>query len=379
MINIENFTSGRLVKHKNGYEYFLPHKINCPWSWQDQKINNLLEKAAIKLGELNSFSKLVPNIDLFIKLHTNTEAVTSSRIEGTKTAIDESFLEESQVSDSRRDDWQEVKNYINAINTSISRLNEIPISSRLIKECHNILLNNVRGQNKMPGQYRQSQNWIGGSSPSQAFFVPPMFEYVDELMSDLENFIHNDAIDVPDLIKIAIIHYQFETIHPFLDGNGRIGRLLITLFLKEKNILSEPLLYLSTYFEKDKNSYYNNLTLVREKNDLANFIKYFLEGIITTSQRAIETLEQVINLKQNIENKIHQDFGKKSGNANLLLNYIFKNPSFTVKMAAKNISPTYKVINSLVDDFVKEKILYETTGHNRNRIFVFKDYLNLFE
>jgi Fic family protein len=379
MINIETFTSGTLVKHKTGYEYFLPKKINQPWNWQDPKINNLLEKAAIKLGELNSFARLVPNIDLFIKLHTNTEAVISSRIEGTKTAIDESFLEESQVDESRRDDWQEVKNYINAINTAIEKLDKLPISSRLIKECHNTLLTKVRGQNKMPGEYRQSQNWIGGNSPSNAYFVPPAAEYVNELMSDLENFIHNDSLNVPDLIKIAIIHYQFETIHPFLDGNGRIGRLLITLFLQDKKILTKPLLYLSAYFEKDKNSYYDNLTRVRVKNDLGEFIKYFLTGIIQTSQRATDTLEKVINLKQNIEHQIHKNFGKKSGSANLLLNYIFQNPSFTVSDATKNIKPTYKVINAIVDDFVKAGILQEATGQERNRIFVFKDYLNLFE
>lgn len=228
---LENYKSGNLIKSTAGYKYFLPTKINEEWIWQDQQIGKLLEKAAIKLGELNSFSILVPNIDLFIQLHISKEAVISSRIEGTKTEIDKSFLSESEILPERRNDWKEVANYTKAINQAILDLQNLPISSRLIKETHKVLLNSVRGQEKQPGKFRTSQNWIGGSSPSDAIFVPPSFEHVEELMSDLEKFIHNDEINVPDLIRIALVHYQFETIHPFLDGNGRIGRLLITLFL----------------------------------------------------------------------------------------------------------------------------------------------------
>ena len=228
---LENYKSGNLIKSTAGYKYFLPTKINEEWIWQDQQIGKLLEKAAIKLGELNSFSILVSTIDLFIQLHISKEAVISSRIEGTKTEIDKSFLSESEILPERRNDWKEVANYTKAINQAILDLQNLPISSRLIKETHKVLLNSVRGQEKQPGKFRASQNWIGGSSPSDAVFVPPSFEHVEELMSDLEKFIHNDEINVPDLIRIALVHYQFETIHPFLDGNGRIGRLLITLFL----------------------------------------------------------------------------------------------------------------------------------------------------
>ncbi len=376
---LEEYKSGDLVKSAAGYKYFLPTKINEEWIWQDQQISKLLEKAAIKLGELNSFSKLVPNIDLFIQLHISKEAVISSRIEGTKTEIDESFLNESEILPERRDDWKEVANYTKAINQAISDLQRLPISSRLIKETHDILLNSVRGQEKQPGEFRKSQNWIGGSSPSDAVFVPPSFEYVEELMGDLEKFIHSDEINVPDLIRIAIVHYQFETIHPFLDGNGRIGRLLITLFLVDKKILTKPLLYLSAYFEENKGLYYDNLTFVRTKNDMKQWLKYFLVGIEKTATKSAETLSKVLSLKSDLEKMINKDFGKKSQSANVLLNHLFEKPSLYVKQAQETTKLTYKAANDLVGDFVRAGILEEITGQSRNRIFVFRKYFDLFK
>ncbi len=376
---LEEYKAGNFVKSLTGYKFFLPTKINEEWFWRDQQINNLLEKAAIKLGELNSFSKLVPNIDLFIQLHINKEAVISSRIEGTKTDIDESFLNESEILPERRDDWKEVNNYIKAINGAILELKKLPISSRLIKETHKILLNSVRGEKKQPGEFRRSQNWIGGSSPSDAIFVPPAFEYVEELMSDLEKFIHNDEINVPNLIKIAIAHYQFETIHPFLDGNGRVGRLLITLFLVDKKILTKPLLYLSSYFEEDKSLYYDNLTFVRSKNDMKQWLKYFLIGITRTAEKSAETLSKVLNLKNELEEVINQNFGKKSNNARLLLNHLFEKPTLYVKEVEEITKLSYTSANDLVGDFVKANILEEITGQSRNRIFVFRKYSDLFK
>ncbi len=376
---LENYKSGNLIKSTAGYKYFLPTKINEEWIWQDQQIGKLLEKSAIKLGELNSFSILVPNIDLFIQLHINKEAVISSRIEGTKTEIDESFLSESEILPERRDDWKEVANYTKAINQAILNLQNLPISSRLIKETHKVLLNSVRGQEKQPGKFRTSQNWIGGSSPSDAVFVPPSFEHVEELMSDLEKFIHNDEINVPDLIRIALVHYQFETIHPFLDGNGRIGRLLITLFLVDKKILTKPLLYLSAYFEENKSLYYDNLTFVRTKNDMKQWLKYFLVGIEKTATKSAKTLSKVLNLKSDLEKMINKNFGKKSPSAITLLNHLFEKPSLYVKEAQEIAKLTYKSANDLVDDFVKAKILEEITGQSRNRIFVFRKYFDLFK
>lgn len=378
MIELEKYISGIHLNSSAGYKFFLPNKINDDWSWNNQQINSLLEKAAIKLGELNSFAKLVPNIDLFIQLHVTKEAVVSSRIEGTQTQIDEALLSEEEVSPERRNDWREVKNYIEALNGAIRELEKLPISSRLIRQTHATLLNTVRGEHKQPGEFRVSQNWIGGSSPADAVFVPPHHEYVNELMGDLENFIHNEATNVPALIRIAIAHYQFETIHPFLDGNGRIGRLLITLFLVDQKILNKPLLYLSSWFEKNKGLYYDNLTFVRTKNDMTQWLRYFLAGVAETAEKATETLSNVLKLKADHEKAINQTFGRKAHNANILLNHLFENPIVYVRQVEAITGLSYKAANALVSDFLKNGILKEMTGQSRNRVFSFEKYLRLF-
>lgn len=378
MIQLESFISGNYSKSSTGYKFFIPNTINEEWIWKNQQINSLLEKAAIKLGELNSFARLVPNIDLFIQLHVTKEAVVSSRIEGTQTKIDEALLNEEEISPERKNDWKEVKNYIKALNEAIGELESLPISSRLLKNTHAILLDSVRGEFKQPGEFRISQNWIGGSGPADAVFVPPHHQYVQELMGDLENFIHNEDLNVPSLIRIAIAHYQFETIHPFLDGNGRIGRLLITLFLVDKKILSKPLLYLSSYFERNKGLYYDNLTFVRTKNDMIQWIKYFLVGIADTAQQATETLSKVMDLKADLEKQVPYVFKKKSHNANILLNHLFHTPIIYIKQVEDVTGLSYKAANDLVADFVQAGILKEMTGQSRNRIFTFFKYLDLF-
>ncbi len=377
-MDLDNYVAGKLVKHQTGYNYFMPAIVNQEWEWNDPKLNKLVEKAAMKLGELNSFSKLVPNIDLFIQLHVAAEAVDSSKIEGTKTNMGEALQEEDEILPERKNDWQEVQNYISALNSAVAELHNLPISTRLLKHTHHILLQSVRGENKLPGEYRISQNWIGGNSLADAFFVPPHHDYVSELMSDLENFIHNEEFNLPDLVKIAIVHYQFETIHPFLDGNGRIGRLLITLFLIDKQILTKPLLYLSSFFEKNKSLYYDNLTLVRTANNLKQWIKYFLVGLAETAEIATQTLSKIIELKSKLENQIIQNFGKKNNKANLLLQHLFKKPVVTVNQVQAITQLSAKSANELVNDFLKAGILQETTGQKRNRVFIFKDYLNLF-
>lgn len=378
MISLEQYKSGQFEHSPTGYKHFIPSMVNDYWKWENPHINSLLEKAAIKLGELNSFSKLVPNIELFIQLHIAKEAVVSSRIEGTQTNMDEALLKEEEVSLERRHDWKEVNNYIKALNNAIAQLDDLPISSRLIKKTHEILLDSVRGEHKQPGEYRTSQNWIGGSGPSDAVFVPPHHDYLNQLMGDLENFIHNDEISVPALIKIAIVHYQFETIHPFLDGNGRIGRLLITLFLVEQKILTKPLLYLSAYFEKNKSLYYDNLTFVRTKNDMAQWLKYFLTGIAETAEQACIRLSKILDMKAELENKLNGTFGRKSHNAIKLLTYLFKNPVVYVNQVREITGLTYKASNDLVSDFIDAGILKELTGQSRNRIFIFHEYLGLF-
>lgn len=378
MINLEKYESGKTLKHPTGYAYFSPNFINDQWIWEDQNINQLLEKAAIKLGELNSYARLVPNIDLFIQLHVTKEAVVSSRIEGTQTQMDEALLEEEEISPERKNDWLEVNNYVRALNLAITDLEKLPISSRLIKKTHEILLSSARGEHKQPGEYRTSQNWIGGNSLMDAVFIPPSQDKVAELMSDLEKFLHNDDIKVPALIKIGIAHYQFETIHPFLDGNGRIGRLLITLFLVDQNILSKPLLYLSAFFEKNKGLYYDNLTFVRTKNDMRQWLIYFLVGIAETAENATDTLSKVLELKLNLENMLNSTFGKRSGKASILLQALFRKPVIHVNQVVEITESSYKTANELVSDFVKAGILKEATGQSRNRVFLFDDYLKLF-
>lgn len=378
VIHLETFKAGNREKSPTGYTYFVPERIDKAWTWNTQEINSLLEKAAIRLGELNSFARLVPNIDLFIQLHVTKEAVVSSRIEGTQTKMDEAFLSEEEVAPERRNDWKEVNNYIQALNYAIAELADLPISTRLIRQVHRMLLDSVRGEFKQPGEFRTSQNWIGGSSPADAVFVPPHHHYVNELMGDLENFLHNEDLNVPALVRIAIAHYQFETIHPFLDGNGRIGRLLITLFLVDQQILAKPLLYLSSYFEKNKSLYYDNLTFVRTRNDMTQWIKYFLVGVAETAQKASETLSNVLVLKARFESEINQNLGRKSHNANALLNYLFQKPIVHVREVEEITGLSYKSANDLVADFLTMNILKEMTGQSRNRVFVMEEYVNLF-
>ncbi|MFC3812843.1 Fic family protein [Lacihabitans lacunae] len=378
MINLEKYVAGKQIKHQTGYTYFMPNEINDSWIWEDQSINTLLEKAAIKLGELNSFSRLVPNIDLFIQLHVTKEAVVSSRIEGTQTQMDEALLDEDEISPERKNDWVEVNNYIKALNQAIKELETLPISSRLIKKTHQILLDSVRGEHKQPGEFRTSQNWIGGNSLADAVFIPPNQIYVNELMGDLEKFLHNEDINVPALVKIGIAHYQFETIHPFLDGNGRIGRLLITLFLVDQKILNKPLLYLSAFFEKNKGLYYDNLTFVRSKNDMKQWLKYFLVGVAETAEMATQTLSNVLELKARLEMNINTNFGKRANNATILLQHLFKKPVIHVNQVKEITNSSYKTANDLVTEFVNAGILKEMTGQSRNRVFVFDEYIKLF-
>lgn len=378
MIELEKYKAGHFEK-QSGYKYFVPNGINDEWVWKTPVINRLIEKAAIKLGELNSFARLVPNIDLFIQLHVTKEAVISSRIEGTQTNMDEALLPFEEVSPERRNDWQEVNNYIRAINEAIVELQKLPISSRLLKDTHQTLLQSVRGEHKLPGTYRTSQNWIGGNSLADAVFIPPAHQLVSELMGDLEKFLNNDEINVPALVRIAIVHYQFETIHPFLDGNGRIGRLMITLFLVSEGILDKPLLYLSLYFEKNKSLYYDNLSRVRTHNDMLQWLKYFLVGIEQTATQAVNTLSNILKLKENLENEIRSTFGRRSNSALILLTALFKDPVITIDKAAKTCNLSYKAANDLVTKMQEKKYLKELTGQSRNRIFIFEPYLNIFE
>jgi len=376
-MNVKDYKSG-VYKKQYGYSSFLPNKINLEWTWENPKINILLEDANKKLGELNAYSLYVPDIDMFISMHKVKEATTSNKIEGTKTEITDAILSEDEVSPEKRNDWIEVQNYIIAMNNSINRLQKLPLSNRLIKQAHIQLMKGARGTHKSPGEFRKSQNWIGGATLKDAVYIPPNHENVNDLMSDLEKFLNNRDINVPHLIRIAIAHYQFETIHPFLDGNGRLGRLLITLYLVNEKVLDKPILYLSEFFERNRTLYYDNLNFTRISNNLEQWIKFFLVGIIETSEKGILTFKKILNLKENIDSIKLVTMGKRIPKARILMKKLYSKPVISSKDVTNLLGISLKPSLELINQFMKLGILKEITGYKRNRLFAFEDYLKLF-
>ncbi len=375
-MNFRDFKAGNWIQQYK-YKSYSPVKINHEWTWEDPRINTLLEQATRAIGELNAFTLIVPDVDLYIEMHVVKEASTSSRIEGTRTEIDEALKPKELVDPERRDDWQEVQNYIKAMNWAIAELQNLPLSNRLLRNTHQILLESVRGEGKYPGEFRKSQNWIGGTSPSDAVFVPPHHTEVTELMGDLENFLHNTTIEVPHLIRIAISHYQFETIHPFLDGNGRIGRLLITLYLVSHGLLKKPTLYLSSYIEKHKNTYYDALSMVREKNDLGQWVRFLLTAIKETALKGKETFEAILTLRSEVEKSIFT-LGQKSEKARILLDRLYRRPFITPNEVAQLLQVTHQTASSLIKSFEELDILKKWEKIGRNQSYVFGRYLALF-
>jgi len=375
------FNAGVYKKHhyRKDYQYesFSPSLVNKNFEWQDKKITVYLEEAVRLLGKLNSYSNFIPDIDFFIKMHVAKEATSSSKIEGTKTEIDEALLPKDQISNEKRDDWEEVHNYIEAMWYAINTLKKLPLCIRLIEETHKILLSGVRGQEKQPGNVRKSQNWIGGSGLKDAFFVPPHHEELPALLSDLELLWHNQNLNIPLLIKTALTHYQFETLHPFLDGNGRIGRLLITLQLISNNILTLPTLYISDFFEKHRASYYDALNMVRISNNIEQWIKFFLSAVTETSKNGIETFEKIIDLRKRYE-KIINTFGRRKILGQKLLLHLFANPTITTNTLSKELDIVFNTANSLIQEFLKKELLQERTSAKRNRSYVMTEYLNIF-
>jgi Fic family protein len=377
-MDIQKFKAGTLKK-QYGYSSFSPSLINHSWLVNDAKINNLLSNADRKLGELNAFSMLIPDVDFFIKMHITKEATTSSRIEGTQTSMEEALQSEAYINPEKIDDWHEVHNYIKAMNFAIAQLDKLPVSNRLLKQTHKKLLQGVRGRHKLPGDFRTSQNWIGGASLKDAAFIPPHHDEVPDLMSDLEKFINNDDLHVPPLIRIALAHYQFETIHPFLDGNGRLGRLLITLYLVSNKIISKPALYLSDFFERNRRFYYENLTGVRTKNNVAKWLSFFLVGVVETAQNSIETFNAIIKLRQVVEEKKIITLGKRVPLALALIRYLYSKPIVDANEVAIALEVNISTAHRLIQDFENLKILVEQTGYKRNRVFVFEAYIKLFK
>ncbi|RUT78014.1 Fic family protein [Ancylomarina longa] len=373
---MKDFKAGNYI-NQGTYKSFQPELINREWKIDNMEVISLLDKANRHLGRLDMFSEYIPNIDLFISMHVLKEATQSSKIEGTQTNIEEALLDKEDVNIEKRNDWEEVQNYISALNKAVDSLNRLPFSSRLITETHETLLKGVRGTHKLPGHFRTSQNWIGGASINDATFVPPVYTSINTIMGDLENFAHNTDFFFPDLLKIALIHYQFETIHPFLDGNGRVGRLLITLYLIEKGILKKPILYLSDFFERNRTLYYGNLSRVREKDDITQWFKFFLVGLIETTQNGIETFDKILKLKSGVDSKI-QTLGNRSANAFKLMNYLYKKPLVNAFKVSEITETSDATGYSLIKSLVELGILKEITGRKRKKIYAFSDYIDLF-
>jgi len=375
---IGKFKSGS-HKQQEGYKSFQPCTVNKEFEWKDKTIDLLLSDAMRYLGELNAFSKLIPDVDFFIKMHIAKEATDSSKIEGTQTRLDEALLPAFEIDPEKKNDWEEVRNYVNAINYSIKELEKLPLSMRLIKDTHKVLLSSVRGYTKLPGEIRRSQNWIGGATLRDAVFIPPHHEEVVELLSDLEKFWHNKEINVPDLIKIAISHYQFETIHPFLDGNGRIGRLMITLHLVGLGILQKPTLYISNFFEKHRPQYYDGLSRIRESNDIEHWLRFFITGVLETAKNSRETLEKIIDLRKKYENTIEKGMGiKRQKLGKELLRMLFSQPIVTIRDIESMLNVTFPTASAIAKDFQSLGLFSEKTGLKKDRIFYLTEYINLF-
>lgn len=375
-MKFETFKAGRW-QQRYQYKSFEPVLVNHDWTWEDPTVNLLLESANRALGELNAFSLIVPDIDLFIQMHVIKEAQSSSRIEGTQTGIEEALLSEEHILPEKRDDWREVQNYIESVNTAISELEKLPLSNRLLKQTHAILMRGVRGEHKQPGEFRTSQNWIGGSSLADAAFIPPFHDGVSDLMGDLEQFWHNDRITVPHLIRAAISHYQFETIHPFLDGNGRIGRLLIPLYLVSHGLLAKPSLYLSDFFERNRAAYYDALTRVRMSNDMIHWVRFFLQGLAETAAKGRDVFRQILSLRTDVEQRI-LSLGKRVPNARAALGVLYRRPIIAAAELGQELGVSNPTAHALIKDLERQQILVETTGQMRDRLYIFETYFKLF-
>jgi len=368
--------SGQYISQLSGYKAFIPSSLPPnPSVKMDEAMNQLLSEANIALGRLDTMGYLLPNIDYIIAMYVRKEALLSSQIEGTQASLDDIFEYESHVPVKNIQDVEEVVNYIIALNHGLKRLKEFPMSLHLIKEIHNILLSQTRGMDKTPGEFKRSQNWIGpaGSTLKNASFIPPPPAETLDAMGELELYLHNTD-KLPILIICALIHYQFETIHPFLDGNGRVGRLLITFYLCWKQVMQKPLLYLSYYFKLHRQEYYDRLNLVREKGDYEQWIHFFLKGVIWTSESALDTIKQVLALadthkKRLIKEKISSPL------AIGLLDYLFVKPHVSTHEVAEHFQISFQTAQTLINHFVEMEILREITGKKRDRRYSYWQYL----
>lgn len=369
--------SGQYIQQLTGYKAFIPNPLPpSPSINFDDVTHQLLSDANIALGRLDTMGFLLPNVDHIIAMYVRKEALLSSQIEGTQASLEDIFEYESHEPIVNVQDVQEVVNYIKALNHGLQRIEEFPMSVRLIKEIHQILLAGTRGKEKTPGEFKRSQNWIGpaGSTLNNASFIPPPPEDALDAMSQLEIYLHKDH-QLPVLVNCALIHYQFETIHPFLDGNGRVGRLLITFYLCWKKVMQKPLLYLSYYFKMHRQEYYDRLNLVRNKGDYEQWIAFFLRGVIWTSESALNTIKQVLALAEGhkkllIQNKVSSPLSIA------LLEYVFTKPYLSVHDIEETLQVSYPTAQKLVHQFGSLNILKETTGQKRDRRYSYWEFLD---
>ncbi len=373
--------AGRYVRQPAGYRAFVPEPLPPdPAVVIGPEMQVLLSQADRALGRLDGSIQTLPHPDLFVFMYVRKEAVLSSQIEGTQSSLQDVLAAEARILDPDRPrDVDEVVNYVGAMNHGLERLKNLPVSVRLIREIHAELVKGVRGSHLTPGDIRTSQNWIGpgGCSLAEATYVPPPPHEVARHMSELEKFLHSDT-HLPPFIRIGLAHAQFETIHPFLDGNGRVGRLLITFLLCEQEILQKPVLYLSHYFKRRRQEYYDLLQAVRDRGAWEEWLTFFLRGVIEVSKQATETARRILSLREAHRSAITDDFGRAAGNGHRVLEYLYEHPIVSVNEVQSLIGTTYSAANSLVSKFVGSGILHEMTGHARNRKFMYRSYIDLF-
>ena len=373
--------AGNYVSQVGGYKAFVPNPLPPAPSIQlDSEMILLLSEAATALGRLDGMSATLPNVDLFVAMYVNKEAVLSSQIEGTQASlIDVLAFEADAALPDNPQDIEEVINYINALNYGLERLSTLPLSLRLIREIHSLLMQGVRGADRHPGEFRTSQNWIGhlGGTIGTAKFVPPSPIDMNTALSDLEKFIHAD-VSLPLLLKVGLIHAQFETIHPFLDGNGRMGRLLITFILCSKGVLHKPLLYLSHFFKAHRLEYYEHLQKIRDDGDWESWLKFFLQGVNEVAQEATTTANNIVQLREKHRHIIASNFPRSAGPAYQLVEYLYKRPVITANGVTKVTGLSYQNANKLIVKFQELGFLRQMDTYQRNRRFVYSDYLAMF-
>lgn len=372
---------GRYVAQPTGYRAFIPAPLppDPPFRFT-KELQVLLSQADSALGRLDGSIQTLPNPDLFVYMYVRKEAVLSSQIEGTQSSLQDVLAAEAKIfTPNQPNDVKEVVNYVRAMNHGLKRLSELPVSVRLIREIHAELLEGTRGSHLTPGELRTSQNWIGpaGCTLNEATFVPPPPHEVPQKLADLEKFLHTDT-ELPLLIKIGLAHVQFETIHPFLDGNGRVGRLLITFLLCERQVLLKPVLYLSWFFKRYRHQYYEELQSVRKTGTWEQWIGFFLRGIVDVSRQATETARRILTMREEHRHAITENFGRAAGNGHRVLEYLYERPIVSVSNVQNLIGTTYAAANNLVARMVNHGILQEYTKQARNRRFMYQSYINLF-